>query len=375
MGSGVVVIVGTAKGVAVIRSDAARERWSVSALQLKGWIVSAATRDPQGRTYLGVTSDVYGAVILVSEDLEAWRQLERGPRYAPGDPGNQEHNRVIRSGDVAGRYRGSNRHVDQIWKLHAAADVVYAGVSEAGLFRSDDRGVSWSVDGGLNQHPTRSDWGPGFGGLCLHSLLCDARDPRRLWVGISAAGVFRSDDGGGSWAAKNDGVSANEGWCVHSLAHDPNRADVIYRQDHRGMYRTDDGGDSWQLIEDGLPEAELSDGHRCAFGFPISFDPGSGSVYAVPLEGDNFRFPPGGALRVYRTRDGGQRWEPLSKGLPGQSYAPVLRGALAVDGLDPCGVYFGTTAGSIFASRDGGDSWLQLPCTLPRVLCVEAFAA
>lgn len=370
---GVVLIVGTAKGTALLRAEASRDRWTVEALALKGWIVTAATRDPMGRYYVGVTSDVFGSAIVVSDDLETWQQLENGPRYAPTDVGNEEHNRIIGATDPFGRYKGTGRHVDQIWTLHAAGGWIYAGVSEAGLFRSNDRGKSWEVVRGLDAHPDRASWGPGFGGLCAHTVLADARDGNRLWVGISAAGVFRTDDGGKTWAGKNDGVQRGEGFCVHSLAHDPNHADVIYRQDHRGIYRSADGGDSWQLIERGLPLAELSEGIRCAFGFPIEIDPASGSVYAVPLEGDNFRFPHDGRLAVYRTRNGGESWERLAKGLPEHCFANVLRGAMAIDGLDPCGVYIGTTAGSVFASRDGGDSWTGIPCTLPRVLCLAAF--
>lgn len=370
---GVVVIVGTAKGAALLRADAARESWAVEALALKGWIVTAATRDPGGRYYVGVASDVYGSAIVVSDDLETWRQLENGPRYGPDDPGNEEHNRIIGATDPLGRYKGGSRHVDQIWKLHAAGDTVYAGVSEAGLFRSEDRGKTWDVVQGLHDHPDRDSWNPGFGGLCAHTVLSDANDPKRLWVGISAAGVFRSEDGGETWQGANDGVIEGEGFCVHSLAHDPARADLIYRQDHRGMYRSADAGSSWQRIEEGLPLAELAEGHHCAFGFPVEMDPASGSVYAVPLEGDSFRFPHQGRLAVYRTRNGGGSWERLSQGLPENCFANVLRGAMAVDGLDPCGVYFGTTAGSVFASRDGGDSWTAIPCTLPKVLSVDAF--
>ncbi len=371
---GVVVIVGTAKGAAVLRSDDARESWDVDALEFKGWIVTAATRDSGGRYYIGVTSDVYGTAILASDDGVSWSQLESAPRYEPTDAGNELHNRIIGSTDPVGRFKGSNRHVDQIWRLHAVGDVVYAGVSEAGLFRSDDRGKSWEPIRGLNEHPTRPTWDAGFGGLCAHSIHIDERNPQRLWVGISAAGVFRSDDGGESWAEKNDGVVKGEGFCVHSLAHDPQDADLIYRQDHRGMYRSRTAGDTWQRIENGLPIIELSEGLHCAFGFPLELDPISNSIYALPLEGDNFRFPPEGRLAVYRSQDGGDSWEPLSSGLPDGCFASVLRGAMAVDLLDPCGVYFGTTAGTVFTSRDRGDSWTQIPHTLPRVLCVEAFA-
>lgn len=371
----VVLLVGTKKGAAVLRSDNGRQDWSLGDLALKGWIVTAATRDEGGRTYAAVASDVYGPAIVVSDDFETWRQLENGPRYGPDEAGNEDHNRLIGAGDPLGQFKGGNRHLDQIWKLHAVGDTIYAGVSEAGLFRSDDRGETWEPVRGLNDHPTRANWLPGAGGLCAHTFLADARHPERMWVGISAAGVFRTDDGGATWTPKNDGISADAGFCIHSLAHDPDNADTIYRQDHRGMYRTDDGGDSWVLIENGLPRAILSDDHECVFGFPVAFDPASDTAFAVPLDGDNFRYPPDGKLRVYRTRDHGAQWETLGRGLPDDCYATILRGAMAVDHLDPCGVYFGTTAGTVYASADGGDSWQQIPGTLPRVLCVEAFRA
>jgi hypothetical protein len=287
---GVAVIVGTAKG-AILLSSEDRERWETSPLLLKGWIVTAAARDEAGRTYVAVTHDVWGACIMASDDLESWDQLEAAPRYAAGLSGNESHLRVVGAMDPMGQFKDGGRYVDQIWKLHAAHGSLYAGVSEAGLFRSQDRGKTWQVAEGLDQHETRPDWGAGFGGLCAHSVLTDANDPDRIWVGISAAGVFRSDDGGRTFAPKNEGVSRSEGYCVHSLAHDPTDADVIYRQDHRGVYRTRDAGDSWQLIENGLPSSELGDGHRCSFGFPIQMDPASGRIFVVPMEGDSYRFP------------------------------------------------------------------------------------
>ncbi len=371
----VVLCAGTSKGAAFLRSDARRERWEVSPLQLKGWIVTAAARDTTGRTYVAVTSDVYGAAVLASDDLEDWEQLEGAPRYAPGERGNANHNLIVGSAAPGqlDRYRDGGRYVDQIWTLHAAGDVLYAGVSEAGLFRSDDRGKSWRPVRGLNDHETRSDWISGAGGLCAHTVLVDPRNPDRIWVGISAAGVFRSDDGGQTFAYANEGVSRDEGYCIHSLAQDPDDANVIYRQDHRGMYRTANGGDSWELIENGLPMSRLGDDHECVFGFAVTLDPSTKHVFAYPLEGDSFRFPHDGRPCVYRTRDGGAHWEPCSNGLPERSYASVLRGAMDVDGLDPCGVYFGTTSGEVYASQDRGESWSELPCRLPRVLCLRAF--
>ena len=369
----VVVIVGTAKGAAFLRSDSSRTRWEIEGLRMKGWVVTAATQDDGGRYYVGVTSPIFGAAILVSDDLEKWRQIEKGPRYT-GEPGNEAHNRIIGQMDPIGMMKPGIRYLDQIWKLHAIGDVVYAGVSEAGIFRSRDRGESWQPLEGFNDQASRPDWGPGAGGLCLHTLLVDGRNPDRIWCGVSATGAFRSEDGGQTWTDANEGVSKSEGYCVHSMTHDPNDADVIYRQDHRGMYRTRDGGRSWESIENGLPVAELSDGRRCVFGFPIAMDPHTKAVYAIPLEGDGYRFPHGGALRVYRTTNGGESWEPLSSGLPdGDTFTSILRGAMSVDGLDPCGVYFGTSSGTVYASNDRGDSWIQIPCTLPRIFCVEAF--
>ncbi len=371
----VVVIIGTQKGAVVLRSTNDRKEWKVGDLLFKGWIVTAAERDQRGRYYLGATHEVYGTVVMVSDDLASWRQIEKGPRYESGDVGNAEHNRTIGRTDSSVDQKAAPRHLDQIWTLHASGESIYAGVSEAGLFRSDDRGESWRPIQVLNDFRGRDDWTPGFGGLCTHVVLTDPKNPDRLWVGISAVGVFRSDDGGASWTGKNDGVSQAEGYCVHGLAHHYDDADVIYRQDHRGMYRTRDGGDSWQLIENGLPIGTLHDGHRATFGFPIVIDPNTKAVFALPLESDEYHLPHDGKLRVYRTTNGGDSWEPLAGGLPVEpTYTSVLRGAMAVDGITPGGVYFGTTSGAAYASSNGGELWSRLPVTLPRILCVKAFA-
>ena len=370
----VCVLIGTAKGALILRSDSKRQSWSSNGLHLRGWLVTSFTRDRSGRYYAAVTHDVYGSAILVSDDLEYWRQLDAAPRYGPNERGNESHLRIVGAMDPMGQYKEGGRYVDQIWKLHSSADALYAGVSEAGLFRSLDRGQSWQPVLGLNDHKSRDGWVAGFGGLCAHSILTDAKDPDRIWVGISAAGVFRSDDGGLSFEPKNDGInSAGEGFCVHSLTHDPNQAAVIFRRDHRGMYRSEDAGDSWQLIENGLPTSELSDGHRCCFGFASAMDVASQSVFIVPLESDGFRYPHNAELSVYRTRDAGVVWEPLRQGLPNDCYANVLRGGMSIDGLDPCGVYFGTTSGSLYASANTGESWQRLVSDLPKILCVESF--
>jgi hypothetical protein len=373
---GVDLLVGTQKGALILRSDSLDGGWHHEPLRLKGWLVTSFARDAAGRTYAGVTHDVWGACVMASDDLETWEQLEGAPRYAASEVGSHSHNRIIGAMDPMEQFSAGGRHVDQIWKLLAVGDVLYAGVSEAGVFRSDDRGKTWRVLRGLNEHPNRGTWVAGFGGLCAHSLLVDAQNPDRIWVGISSAGAFRSEDGGETFVGVNEGVSSSgEGYCVHALAHDPQDADVIYRQDHRGVYRTRDGGDSWQVIENGLPESDLGDDHICTFGFPVAMDPASQSVFVVPMEGDSFRFPHDGRLTVYRTRNGGDSWQGFSSGLPEDCYTNVLRQALALDQCDPCGVYFGTTSGSVYGSSDRGESWSRLALDLPKVLSVEAFVS
>jgi hypothetical protein len=368
------VLVGTQKGAMVIRSDEGRKRWERSPLLMKGWLVTAFARDASGRVYAGVTHDVWGATVMASDDLEHWEQLESAPRYSADAKGNPGHNRIIGAMDPMEQFSPGGRHVDQIWKLHTVGDLLYAGVSEAGVFRSSDRGKSWQLLQGIDQHPDRDHFVPGFGGLCAHSILVDGLDPQRIWVGISSAGVFRSDDGGQTFVSKNEGVSSSgEGYCVHAIVHDPLEANVIYRQDHRGVYRTDDGGESWILTENGLPMSELSDEHRCSFGFAIDLDPRTRSAFIVPLEGDSYRFPHAGRLAVYRTQDAGGSWQSFDAGLPSDCYANVLRGAMSTDGADPCGVYFGTTGGSVFGSSKLGERWQTLTTDLPKVLCVEAF--
>jgi photosystem II stability/assembly factor-like uncharacterized protein len=367
----VALIVGTKKGAAVFESDKSRRSWSQQ-FSLKGWSVTASARDSGGRYFAAIASDVYGAAIMASDDLKEWRQLEAAPRYKPGDKGNIEHNRIAGAADFTGRYKDGGRFVDQIWTLHFAHGALYAGVSEAGLFVSRDRGESWQGIEGFNEHPSRANWVPGFGGLGAHTILSDARNPDRMWVGVSAAGFFRTDDGGRTWQPKNDGVPGDTGQCVHHVAHDPANADVLFRQEHRGVYRSDDAGDTWRVIENGLPVSELSDGHRCSFGFPIVLDRNSGNAFVAPLDGDNFRMPRNGQLAVYRTADG-DRWSPQTKGLPANSFTAVLRGAMAADQLSPGGVYFGTSSGSVFATCDLGDSWREISSGLPRIQSIEVF--
>ena len=370
------LIVGTPKGAAILSSGDAKS-WSVDFV-LRGWPVTASGRDDQGRAYIAVNSPNYGVALFASDDMKSWKQLEAAPRYRPTDRGNPEHHRLIARDDWAGLLKAGGRFVDQIWTLHFAHGTLYAGVSEAGLFTSRDRGLSWQPVDGFNEQPGRENWAPGFGGLGCHTILTDAKDPNRIWAGISAAGFFRSDDGGKTWAPKNKGVNpavdsapATTGQCVHSVTHDPADANVLYRQEHRGVHKSTDGGDSWEVMEDGLPVSELADGHRASFGFPSTMDIKSGNVFVVPLEGDNFRMPRDGQLAVYRSRNG-KNWEALTKGLPTKCYTAVLRGALDADQRG--GVYFGTASGAVYASDDLGENWREIATGLPRIMSVAAYA-
>lgn len=347
----VVVIVGTEKGAFLCTSGAERRDWQIEGLLFKGWKVTATGRSPSGRYFAATASQVYGAALHTGTDLGSWRQIENGPAYP----------------------EGGQRKLNQIWTIHCGSSRHYAGVDTAGLFWSDDDGESWQPMSGLNDHPTRRAWFPGAGGLCAHAILLDRKRPERIWCGISAVGVWRSDDGGRSWQSKNDGIRcvipdkefAEIGYCVHGLAQDPANPDTIFRQDHSGMYRTHDGGDHWERIEKGLPSR---------FGFPVVIDSRTKALFSFPMESDEYRLPVDGTCRVYRSRNAGESWEPLSRGLPSPPYyAGVLRGAMAVDGLDPAGVYVGSTSGDVFVSADEGDSWQTLPWTLPRVLSVAAY--
>jgi photosystem II stability/assembly factor-like uncharacterized protein len=262
-----------------------------------------------------------------------------------------------------------------VWHLEPSLtdpDTVYAGVEDAALFRSQDGGQEWQELSGLRGHGSGPHWQPGAGGLCLHTILLDPVDPQRIFVAISAAGAFRSDDEGETWRPINQGLEsgeipdpdANVGHCVHRLAMHPSRPDVLFMQKHWDVMRSDDAGESWREVSGNLP----SD-----FGFPIdvhAHEPDT--VYVVPILSDSEHIPPEGKLRVYRSRTGGNEWEPLTSGLPqANCYVNVLRDAMAVDSLDTCGVYFGTTGGQVYASPDAGDTWSPIVRDLPPVLSVE----
>jgi hypothetical protein len=346
----VMLAVGTVKGAFLYRSDD-RRAWALTGPLHKGWEVTAFGRAPDGAYLLATGSSWYGAAVHRSGDLVEWDQVVAGPVY-----------------DAE-----SGRKLTKIWSFATHGDAVFAAVDEAGLFRSEDNATTWQPVPGLNEHPTRAGWYPGFGGLAAHRVLGDPGNPDRLWCAISAVGVFRSDDGGATWIPRNEGVPVTAvsadfsdiGFCVHGLALDPDDPDRLWRQDHQGVFRSHDGGDTWERIEHGLPSY---------FGFPIVRDHGTGMLFTVPLESDEFRMPVDGRLRVFRSADGGDSWTAAAEGLPEEpSFTGVLRGAMTADQLDPGGVYFGTTGGKVYASADLGDTWQSLPGTLPRISALAAF--
>jgi len=368
--SGVRVLVGTRKGAFLLTSDGRRANWDVSGPHFGGWEIyhlQGSPADPN-RLYASQGSGWFGQLIQRSDD--------GGRTWEPVG------NRFVYEGEVGTHlwYDGTPHPWEfaRVWHLEPAAadpDTVYAGVEDAALFRSTDGGQTWHELPGLRTHQSASSWQPGAGGMCLHTILLDPTDRGRLVVAISSAGAFRSDDAGTTWRPINRGLrseqipnpTAEVGHCVHRLARHPSRPNVLFMQKHWDVMRSDDGGESWREISGNLP----SD-----FGFPIvvhAHEPET--VYVVPITSDSEHYPPEGKLRVYRSRTGGHDWEACTHGLPQRDcYVNVLRDAMAVDGLDPCGVYFGTTGGQVYVSADAGDRWAPIVRDLPPVLSVEVQA-
>ena len=365
--SSVRVLAGTRKGAFVLSSDGKRKDWKIEGPFFAGWEIyhmKGSPADPN-RLYASQTSGWFGQILQRSDDGgRSWQPMDNGFVY-DGDAGTHTW------------YDGTPHPWEfaRVWHLEpspADPDLVYAGVEDAALFVTRDGAKSWNELPALRKHPSGPSWQPGAGGLCLHTILIDPRDPKRMYVAISAAGAFRSDDAGESWRPINRGLKSNSipqeeaevGHCVHRLAMHPSAPDVLYMQKHWDVMRSTDAGEQWTEVSGNLP----SD-----FGFPIAVHAHEPrTIYVVPIKSDSEHFPPDGKLRVYRSRAGGDEWEALTNGLPQEHcYVNVLRDAMAIDELDDCGVYFGTTGGQIYASADSGDSWTAIARDLPAVLSVE----
>ena len=365
--SGVRLLVGTRKGAFVLTADGKRDKWKVSGPHFAGWEIYHLKGSPSepNRLYASQTSGWFGQIMQRSDDGgKTWEAVGKEFDY-DGVPGTHQW------------YDGTQHpwEFKRVWHLEPSLtdpDTVYAGVEDAALFRSTDGARSWHELSGLRGHPSGARWSPGAGGMCLHTILLDPANPKRMYIAISAAGAFRSDDAGKSWTPINQGLrsegipdpKADVGHCVHRIAMHPSRPGVLFMQKHWDVMRSDNAGDSWHEVSGNLPTD---------FGFPIdvhAHEPET--IYVVPIKSDSEHYPPDGKLRVYRSRSGGNEWEALTKGLPQKDcYVNVLRDAMAVDSLDSCGVYFGTTGGQVYGSSDGGDSWKAIVRDLPAVLSVE----
>ncbi|MFZ0323800.1 MAG: exo-alpha-sialidase [Actinomycetes bacterium] len=361
------LLVGTRKGAFVVTSDGARRDWSVNGPFFPGWEiyhVKGSPLDPQ-RLYASQSGGWFGQVIQRSDDGgTTWEPV--GNEFAYREPVGQHQ-----------FYDGTPRPFEfkRVWHLEPSLseiDTVWAGVEDASLFRSIDGGREWAELPGLRQHPSAPQWAPGAGGMCLHTILLDPSTPGRMFAAISAAGVFRSDDDGETWRPINKGLRSQQipdqdaevGHCVHRIAQHPQRPDTLFMQKHWDIMRSDDAGEEWREVSGNLPTD---------FGFVIdvhAHEPDT--IYVVPITSDSLHFPVEGQLRVWRSRTGGVDWEPLTEGLPQRDcYVNVLRDAMAVDDLDSCGIYFGTTGGQVYGSADAGDTWQPILRDLPAVLSVE----
>jgi photosystem II stability/assembly factor-like uncharacterized protein len=362
------LLVGTRKGAFILTADGTRDRWDVSGPHFAGWEiyhVKGSPADPD-RLYASQSTGWFGQLVQRSNDGgKTWQPVGNQFTYA-GVAGTHQW------------YDGTPHpwEFKRVWHLEPSLndpDTVYAGVEDAALFRSTNGGQAWEELAGLRGHGSGPSWQPGAGGMCLHTILLDPSDPQRMFVAISAAGAFRTDDAGLTWRPINRGLkspsvipkeSAEVGHCVHRIAMHSSRPQVLFMQKHWDVMRSDDAGDSWREVSGNLPTD---------FGFPIdvhAHEPET--IYVVPIKSDSEHFPPEGKLRVYRSRVGGNEWEPLTNGLPqSDCYVNVLRDAMTVDSLDSCGVYFGTTGGQIYASPDAGNNWTAIVRDLPAVLSVE----
>jgi photosystem II stability/assembly factor-like uncharacterized protein len=389
--SGVRVLAGTRKGAFILTSDEKRQKWDVQGPHFAGWEIyhlKGSPADPD-RIYASQTSGWFGQIIQRSDDGgKTWHQPGTPPgeptKTEDGTPKGESNKFVYDTSPETGKPLTTHQHYDgtqrpwefkRVWHLEpslADPGTVYAGVEDAAIFRSTDGGQNWKELSGLRGHGTGPKWQPGAGGMCLHTILLDPRNDKRIFVAISSAGAFRSDDAGQSWKPITKGLhsqyipdpAAEVGHCVHRIAQHRARPNVLFMQKHWDVLRTDDAGENWTEVSGNLPTD---------FGFVIdvhTHEPET--VYVVPIKSDSEHYPPDGKLRVYRTRKAGNEWDALTDGLPQKDcYVNVLRDAMSIDSLDSCGVYFGTTGGQVYCSPDGGDHWAPIVRDLPPVLSVE----
>jgi hypothetical protein len=362
----IVVLVGTVKGLFFFESDLNRREWKLGGPSLAGWEVYSILGDNRHgpRLYAGASHFVYGPTVRISDDLgQTWRQVDHGPAY--GEESGFALKRV---------WQLAPGHVSQ-------PDTLLAGVEEAGLFVSQDRGETWREFSALTSHPSRSSWFPGAGGMCAHTVLVHPDNPNRIWVGISAVGVFRTDDGGVTWQARNQGLGhigtgqpdMEVGYCVHKMVLDPVDPDTLYMQEHTGVFVSHDGGDSWATMETGLPGDRLHHPEMMPFGFPMVATQ-TGDVFVAPLESDELRTTIGGCLDIYRRGRSDDAWRKAGTLSPDEPrFTSVLRDAMATDGLAQEGLYVGTTGGEVYTSLDLGATWQRLPAQLPRIATVKTW--
>lgn len=388
--SSIRVLVGTKKGAFILESDGKRQKWSVSGPHFAGWEIYHLKGSPvdPNRLYCSQTSGWFGQVIQRSDDGgKTWNPpgSKAEELVTPeGFPKGESNKFAYDTSDKTGRpltthqfYDGSQHpwEFKRVWHIEPSLtdpDTAYAGVEDAAIFRTTDAGRTWQELPGLRGHPSGPQWAPGAGGMGLHTIVIDPKNPKRIYVAISAAGTFRSDDGGTTWKPINRGLksqfmpdpNAEVGHCVHRIDIHASRPSTLFMQKHWDIMRSDDAGENWTEVSGNLPTD---------FGFPIRVHAHQPeTIYVVPIKSDSEHFPLDGKLRVYRSKVGGNEWEPMTKGLPQQDcYVNIYRGAMAIDHLDPCGVYFGTTGGQVYGSSDDGDSWNPIVRDLPAVLSVE----
>jgi BNR/Asp-box repeat len=376
------VLVGTKKGAFILTADGRRQNWKISGPYFAGWEMYHLKGSPvePDRIYASQTSGWFGQVIQRSDDGgKTWATPDGSPVPGMDTPPGGRSNRFLYEGEVGTHmfYDGTQHpwEFKRVWHIEPSLtdpDTAYAGVEDAAIFKTTDGGKTWAELPGLRAAKGHL-WQPGAGGMAVHTILLDPTNPKRMYIAISAAGAFRTEDGGVTWKPINRGLKsqyelpdpdAEVGHCVHRIALHPSRPDTIFMQKHWDVLRTDNAGEDWREVSGNLPTD---------FGFPIdvhAHEPET--IYVVPITSDSLHYPPDGKLRVYRSRTGGGEWEPLTKGLPQKDcYVNVLRDAMAVDRLDECGIYFGTTGGQVYCSADGGDTWVDIVRNLPGVLSVE----